>query len=161
MRLISDVIIKSKECISKEELKKYFSIDELKEDVRPLTILYYFNSCGFYIPYKPSICINSLDTLEGWIELAKGDKKLEYHDNDGTLSMNGDIAINDFHIIKDNEQVLSFIRIPDRYIYTCIHLNAKKKAMVKSNLTGEDLHMLNDSNNEIEISICDLHEDGA
>lgn len=162
MRQISDVIKKAMDNISKEEICRYFALDDLS-NYKPLKVLYCFNVSGFYIPLKPSICDNSLDDIKGWIELAKEDRKIELHDNDGTPSQNGDVAFNDsdIYIITDNRNVKTFIRIPERYLYTSIHTNTVKKKTYKINLTGEDILMLEDSNNINEISICDSHEDGA
>ena len=162
MRKIIDVLNNYKKDITIEELKKYFSLDSInQEKVLFLKVLYCFNISGFYIPLKPSICENDLSSVDGWIELAKKDKKIEYHDFDGEISKTGDIAINDFQILEEDKKVDRFIRIPDFYIYTNIKLNTKKSKYVKSSLTGEDIDMLNDSNNINEIAICDLHEDGA
>lgn len=162
MREIIDVVNNSKKDVSKEELKRYFNLEEIEVDeVNKLTVLYWFNVSGFYIPLKPSICSYALSTVDGWIELAKNDKKLEYHNCDGEKARPGDIAIKDFHIILDSESVDEFIRIPNRYIYTNIHLDYKKKNVINRNLTGEDIYMLDDNKNITEISICDSHEDGA
>ena len=162
MRTIIDVVNNSKNDITKEELMKYFSLDKISsEEIKPLKVLYYFNISGFFIPLKPSICDNALSSIEGWIELALKEKKIEYHENDLEKSRTGDIDVDDFHIITDAKESNRFIRIPDYYIYTSIHLNVKKKNFSKINLTGEDIYMLDDSKNINEITICDSHEDGA
>ena len=81
MRNIIDFLNNYKKDITIEELKKYFSIDSInQEKVLFLKVLYCFNISGFYIPLKPSICENDLSSVDGWIELAKKDKKIEYHD---------------------------------------------------------------------------------
>lgn len=162
MRKITDVISNLEKGVSEEELKKYYSLSDIaKGELAPIKVLYYFNISGFYIPFKPSVCSNGLNKVEGWIELAKAEKKIEYHDSDGEKSKEGDIDITDFHIARKDEQVKRFIRIPDYYIYTNIHLKVKKNTYKQSNLTGEDIHMLDDENNINEIAICDSHEDGA
>ena len=162
MRTIIDVVNNAKKDVTKEEILKYLSLDIISdEEIKPLKVLYFFNVSGFYIPLKPSICENSLSSPEGWIELARKEKKIEYHESDLEESKIGDIAIDDFHIIIEKEKTDCFIRIPDYYIYTSIHLNVKKKNFSKINLTGEDIYMLDDSKNINEITICDSHEDGA
>ena len=162
MREIIDVINNSKRDVSKEELMRYFNLKSIEPDeVKTLTVLYWFNVSGFYIPLKPSVCSWALLSVDGWIELAKNDRKIEYHNCDGVASITGDIAIKDFHIILDNESVDEFIRIPNRYIYTNIHLDYNKRKVINNNLTGEDIYMLDDNKNINEISICDSHEDGA
>ena len=164
MRKISDVVESSNVDVSTDELMNYFKLDEIScNELKPLKVLYYFNISGFYIPIKPGNINNSLNTISGWIELAKAEKKLELHDNDGIISQVGDIAFSDedIHIINNNEECHRFIRIPDYYLYTNIHLSVGKKKTYKINLTGEDIYMLEDSKNVNEISICDSHEDGA
>lgn len=168
MRKIKDVILNAKELVDKEKVLKYFNLQTCK-DYNALLVLYYFNISGFFIPFKPSCCESSLDNKKGWIELARSDKKIEYHNNDGVKSLPGDIALtNDIHIITTLENVVEFIRLPDYYLYTNIHLNVKKKNKNSYNKTLEDLYMLDDANNHIEIaqsddtmSLCDYHEDGA
>lgn len=162
MRLISDVINNSKNDISKEELLNFFKIDEFNGDIRILKILYYFNISGFYIPYHLSSYDIDLSSKDDLITFAKKDKKITYHNNDNVKSQNGDIALSDdIYIIISNEAVKEFIRIPDHYLYTNIHINIKKKSHVNHNLTSDDKYMLDDAKSEIEISICDSHEDGA
>ena len=162
MREIIDVVNNARADVTKEKLMEYFNLSDIAlDEVKQLKVLYYFNVSGFYIPLHPSVCDSNLKTTKGWIELAKKDKKLEYHYQDGVSSTTGDIALGDFHIIEDGESVDEFIRIPNRYIYTNIHLGCKKKSYMTNNLTGEDIYMLDDSKNISEISICDSHEDGA
>ena len=162
MRKISDVIEKYKETIDKFEMEKYFNIPINDGNFKALKLLYSFNVCGFYIPIKPSLINDSLDNINGWIELAKKDKKIELHSGDDSSQL-GDIDLNSFELITSEEKKSNnFIRIPDRYLYTNIHLNVKKNNYKKINLTGEDIYMLDDAKNIIEQSqICDTHEDGA
>ena len=164
MRKISDVVSNSSVDVSESELMNYFKLDKISSnEIKPLKVLYYFNISGFFIPINPGSIKSSLNTIEGWIELSKEERKLELHDNDGVVSQIGDIAFSDedIHIINNNEECNRFIRIPDYYLYTNIHLSVGKKKTYKINLTGEDIYMLEDSKNVNEISICDSHEDGA
>ena len=160
MRQIKDVVNNVSIDITKEEILKYFSISDVI-DIRPLKVLYYFNISGFYIPLKPSSYEKALDTASGWIEFAKGERRIEYHNHDGVKPQIGDIDVSDFHIITDESNSQEFIRVPDYYIYTNIHLNNKNKIKNNHNLTGEDIYMLDDAKSSVEISICDSHEDGA
>lgn len=162
MRKISDVIEKYKEDTDTSIIEKYFNISINDDNYKALKLLYSFNACGIFIPIKPSSIKESLDNVKGWIAFAKIDKKIELHNGD-VLSRCGDIDLESLELITDeNKKSNFFIRVPDKYLYTNIHLNVKKSNYKKMNLTGEDIYMLDDARNVIEQSqICDTHEDGA
>lgn len=142
--------------------KEYPMLNE--NNYEPLKVLYILNKCGFIIPLHPYECNHDLQTIDGFIELAKSDKKIEIF-NDGVIAIPGDIAYNNekIYIVSKEEKVENVIRIPDHYLYTNVKINSKSKSYHSHYLTGEDIDMLKDSKYESikKKNICDNHEDGA
>ena len=162
MRKIVDVVEKYKEDIDASIISKYFNISVNDKNFKALKLLYSFNICGIYIPLKPSVTNLTLDNVNGWIEFARCDKKIELHNGD-EISKIGDIDLDTLELITSEEKKSNnFIRIPDKYLYTNIHVNKINNNYKKLNLTGEDIYMLDDAKNIVEQNqICDTHEDGA
>lgn len=162
MRTKKDLIEYSNSIIKNSDIEKEYGIVE-DGNISCLKILYILNKCGFVIPFHPYECIHDLSSIDGFIEFAKSDKKIELYND--IVAIPGDIGIigNNIFIANDEIKVDYSIRIPDYYLYTNVRINSKKKSYHSHYMTGEDIDMLKDSKYESikKKNICDNHEDGA